>query len=76
MALDVPGSDITRALRSPSAPVLGKRDLVQTYRDFVKWNPADELCEYCLLTVAPCLQPSFYGRVEVFDLSLDQTATR
>ena len=39
------------ALRSPDHPVLGEIDLVQSYRDFIKWNPADDLCEHCRVLV-------------------------
>lgn len=38
---------IAARLRSPTAPLLGPRHLLSCYRNFVKWNPADELCEKC-----------------------------
>jgi hypothetical protein len=41
--------EIEARLASPTTPLLGDRDLVSVYRDFVKWNPADELCEICTL---------------------------
>lgn len=41
-------SIITR-LRSPSLPLLAPRQVLRTYRQFVKWDPADELCDEFLV---------------------------
>lgn len=41
--------DIALRLLNPARPLLGKRNLLSSYRNFVKWNPADELCESCTL---------------------------
>ncbi|TWT60803.1 hypothetical protein [Rubinisphaera italica] len=40
---------IIEQLQNPPRPFLGKRNLLTSYRNFVKWNPADELCETCTL---------------------------
>lgn len=42
--------EIVARLESPGAAFLGPRDLLQVYRGFVKWNPADELCEVGTVT--------------------------
>ena len=35
---------ILHRLQSPKTPILGSRRLLDPYRSFVKWNPADDLC--------------------------------
>lgn len=40
-----PASEIAKRLSAPPLPVLQPRKVVMPYRDFVKWDPADELCE-------------------------------
>lgn len=42
---------ITQKLKSTNIPFLGDKRLVQAYRDYVKWDPADHLCESCTLVV-------------------------
>ena len=49
--------DIIHSLRSPKAPVLGPRRLLDVYRDFVKWNPADDRCEVCTVLYEPSSSP-------------------
>lgn len=44
-------AEIRRRLMAPPNSLLGPRNVVSTYRDFVKWDPADHLCESCQLTV-------------------------
>ena len=44
--------DVSSLLRSPVLPVLPGRVVVGLYRDFVKWDPADELCTE--FVVEPC----------------------
>lgn len=41
--------EVVTRLVSPVAPVLGPRRLLQTYREFVKWNPADHRCTGCTI---------------------------
>jgi len=36
---------IAANLRSPPVPCLDPRTVVRPYRDFIKWDPADELCQ-------------------------------
>ena len=36
---------IVGRLLSPPNPILGSRRLLRSYRDFVMWNPADDLCD-------------------------------
>ena len=48
-----PVANILHRLRSPRTPVLGPRRLLDAYRDFIKWNPADELCESCTVLFQP-----------------------
>jgi hypothetical protein len=39
-------NEITARLAAPTNPLLGSRSkLLTTYRDFVKWNPADDGCD-------------------------------
>ncbi len=38
---------ILHRLQSPRTPILGSRRLLDSYRSFVKWNPADDLCQTC-----------------------------
>ena len=47
---------ILERLRSPRTHILGPRRLLDTYRDFVKWNPADELCEACTVLYEPSVR--------------------
>jgi hypothetical protein len=56
--------EILHRLRFPKAPVLGPRRLLDAYRDFVKWNPADDLCEACTVLYEPCKTSSC--RVDVW----------
>ncbi|QDU46842.1 hypothetical protein Mal52_53650 [Symmachiella dynata] len=56
--------EIIHRLQSPQCPVLGPRRLLDAYRDFVKWNPADDLCEACTVLYEPSL--SRECRVEVW----------
>jgi hypothetical protein len=44
---------ILNRLQFPRTHILGPRRLLDTYRDFVKWNPADELCEACTVLYEP-----------------------
>lgn len=46
---------IEARLLSPSHPVLASRRQLHPYRDFVKWDPEDELCERCTVEVRPAL---------------------
>lgn len=46
-------SKISDKLLAPPNPILGKRKVISTYREFVKWDPADHLCEVCMLIVRP-----------------------
>ncbi len=46
-----PKNEIRKRLIAPQAPVLGEREVVTTYRSFVKWNPADDLCTRCTVLV-------------------------
>lgn len=46
-------ADILKRLNSPTAPVLGSRRLIDPYRNSLKWNPADELCEACTVLWRP-----------------------
>jgi hypothetical protein len=52
-----------RRLLSPAAPILGPRRLLYVYRDFVKWNPADDLCTCC--TILTHEAPEWSCSVEV-----------
>ncbi len=38
-------SDVIQRLKAPAAPLLESRQVLKCYRQFVKWDPADELCE-------------------------------
>jgi len=46
--------EIRKRLSAPPNPILGSRRLLNVYRDFVKWDPADDRCDDCtvLLTEA------------------------
>ena len=46
-------TEISNRLRGPPNPVLGSRRLVYPYRDFVKWDPADDRCDDCTVVVTP-----------------------
>jgi hypothetical protein len=61
-----PEDEIRRRLTQPTAPLLGARRLVSAYRNFVKWNPADELCERC--TVQQSITSVRFCRVELWRL--------
>ncbi|WDI41485.1 hypothetical protein [Bremerella sp. P1] len=39
--------EVLQHLKSPAVPALGSRRLLDAYREFIKWNPADDLCEVC-----------------------------
>jgi hypothetical protein len=43
-AIGVSETEIAQALRDQSNALFGCRKVVSPYREFVKWNPADELC--------------------------------
>lgn len=47
-------AEIRKRLSAPPNPTLGSRRLLNVYRDFVKWDPADDRCDDCtvLLTEA------------------------
>lgn len=45
--------EVQARLRNPRCPVLGPRHLLGSYRDFVKWHPADDLCEAYTLLIKP-----------------------
>jgi len=49
--------EIRRRLTNPPNPVLGSRRVVGNHRDFVKWDPADDRCESCVLTITPREEP-------------------
>jgi hypothetical protein len=38
-------AEIVERLRKPAAPILGPRSVVRSYRKFVKWDPADDMCD-------------------------------
>lgn len=43
---------VAKKLSASSSPLLGDRRLLNPYREYVKWDPADHLCELCTLTVS------------------------
>lgn len=38
--------DVEKFLKNPHFAALGERNLVSNYRNGIKWNPQDDLCEY------------------------------
>jgi len=38
-------SEVIERLRRPAAPILGSRSVVRSYREFIKWDPADDMCD-------------------------------
>ena len=61
-------SDIIRRLQKPAAPILGPRRVLCSYRNFIKWDPADDLCDaftlcrsagddFCRVWVSSCDPP-------------------
>ena len=38
-------SEIIARLENPTAPVLAPRTVLRSYREFVRWDPADDLCD-------------------------------
>lgn len=46
-------AEISKRLSAPPNPILGSRRLLHHYRDFVKWDPADDLCDDCTVLVSP-----------------------
>jgi hypothetical protein len=46
-------TEISNRLSAPPNAILGSRRLLQCYRDFVKWDPADDLCDDCTVLVSP-----------------------
>jgi hypothetical protein len=38
-------SEIVERLRRPAAPILESRCVVRSYREFIKWDPADDMCD-------------------------------
>ncbi len=42
--LGVPVRNVTDGLCDDANAILGERDLLQSYRNFVKWNPGDDAC--------------------------------
>jgi len=48
---------IANRLLSPANPILGARRLLSSYREFVKWNPADDLCQRGSVIVRSDLRP-------------------
>lgn len=51
-------SEITHRLRAPGPAILGARRHLACYRDFVKWDPADHLCDACTVVVKHGVQPA------------------
>jgi hypothetical protein len=43
--------EIFSRLQTPPNPFLGRRTVLRPYQDFVKWDPADHLCEDCTVLV-------------------------
>lgn len=43
-------STVRQRLLAPPCPLLAPRKVLARYRDFVKWDPADELCDEFLIT--------------------------
>lgn len=43
--------EIMQRLNAPRNPLLGSRPLLRSYRGFVKWNPADDLCHRGLVAI-------------------------
>ena len=54
--LDIEKKKITKLLLNADYGVLGKRNLVSSYRNSVKWNPADDKCKE--LTIYPKINNS------------------
>ena len=44
--------EIVARLENPAAPVLGPRTVLRSYRQFVRWDPADDLCDG--FSLRPC----------------------
>ena len=49
-------ADISKRLSAPPHPILGSRRLLHRYRNFIKWDPADDLCDHCTVLVTPATQ--------------------
>ena len=48
-----PEAIIKRHLEQPPLPVLEARKVLNVYREFVKWDPADELCDEFVVSPVP-----------------------
>ena len=54
---DWPDTIIKRNLEHPPLPVLEPRKVLNVYRDFIKWDPADELCDEFVILPVPESEP-------------------
>ncbi len=48
-----PVAAVKHRLAHPSCPLLAPRKVLTSYREFVKWDPADELCDGFTITPIP-----------------------
>jgi hypothetical protein len=60
---------VADALRNSSHAIFGPRKVVSTYRQFVKWNPADELCVQWQLLIEKCNFPNWQVEVAVLPVA-------
>lgn len=51
-----PRQEILRRLETPAASILPEREVLRPYRDFIQWNPADELCDEFSVVPVPADQ--------------------
>lgn len=56
--------DIHHRLANPAGAVLGSRAVLSAYRKFVKWDPADHLCDAFQLTIAVAEQATCTVAIE------------
>jgi hypothetical protein len=66
--LRITPAQIADSLRNSTNAILGSRKVVSPYREFVKWNPADELCLVGQLLVQHRESPSWSIEIAVSPL--------
>lgn len=73
--LQVDLMEVVSAIQSPHNALLGRRNVVSPYRNFVKWNPADDLCVVGELAIRHVPTPDYLIRVELSEDSSPRDAS-
>lgn len=68
--MSVPRGHLERMLLKKDISILGKRNVIQLFRNNIKWNPADDLFHYIKINILPSAQIKWAIDGEIFSIHI------